>query len=68
MRTNLREIVGQVVQTSKQVADSASQLAAQAEQTAAGAKGQELRYFTIPHNRKDMELLKERLLINFGAV
>jgi methyl-accepting chemotaxis protein len=37
MRTNLREIVGQVVQTSKQVADSASQLAAQAEQTAAGA-------------------------------
>ncbi|MBE3586718.1 MAG: methyl-accepting chemotaxis protein [Thermoanaerobacter sp.] len=37
MRTNLREIIGQVVQTSKQVADSASQLATQAEQTAAGA-------------------------------
>jgi methyl-accepting chemotaxis protein len=37
MRANLREIVGQVVQTSKQVAESASQLAAQAEQTAAGA-------------------------------
>jgi transposase len=25
-------------------------------------KGQELKYFTIPHNRKGMELLKERLL------
>lgn len=37
MRTNLRDIVGSITQTSKQVAESASQLATQAEQTAAGA-------------------------------
>lgn len=37
MRANLREIVGQLVQTSRQVAGSASQLASQAEQTSAGA-------------------------------
>ncbi|MDI6906094.1 MAG: methyl-accepting chemotaxis protein [Thermoanaerobacterales bacterium] len=37
MRANLREIVGNMTRTSRQVAESASQLASQAEQTAAGA-------------------------------
>lgn len=37
MRANLREVVGQIIQSAGQVAESSSQLAAQAEQTAAGA-------------------------------
>jgi methyl-accepting chemotaxis protein len=37
MRANLRELVGQLVRTSRQVAEASSQLAAQAEQTSAGA-------------------------------